>query len=313
MGSVLQLLPERASVMAGRVDALLFFLLGVSGFFALLISVLLVTFAVRYRRRSEDEVPEPLEGSIPLELAWTFIPLGLAMGMYVWGASLYFTMSRPPRDAMEIQAVGKQWMWKFQHLGGQREIDELHVPLGRAVRLTMTSEDVIHSFYVPAFRVKYDVIPGRYTTAWFEATKVGRFHLFCAEYCGTQHSGMIGWVSVMEPAQYQRWLSGAATGGSLADAGAKLFASAGCATCHRSDGQGQGPPLDGIFGRTVQLQDGTTLVADETYVRESIVRPMAKVVRGYQPVMPTFEGVIDEEGVLQLIAYIKSLRTEAGS
>jgi cytochrome c oxidase subunit 2 len=208
---------------------------------------------------------------------------------------------------MDVMVVGKQWMWKFQHLSGQREINELHVPVGRAVRLTMASEDVIHDLYVPAFRVKQDVIPGRYSTLWFEATKPGRYHLFCAEYCGTQHSGMIGQVVVLEPAQFQRWLAGGAGEGSLATRGAKLFQDAGCQACHRDDAQAQGPRLAGLFGRPVPLASGDKVEADETYIRESILSPMAKVVSGYQPIMPTYQGVIDEEGVLALIAYIRSL------
>jgi len=303
-------MPERASAMAGRVDALLYFMLAVSTFFTLLIAGALVYFAVRYRRRAPDEIPPPTSGSLSLEIAWTVVPLGLTLVMYAWGASLYYTEARPPRDALEINVVGKQWMWKFQHIGGQREINELHVPLGAAVRLNMTSEDVIHSLYVPAFRVKTDVLPGRYTTLWFQATRTGRFHLFCAEYCGTQHAGMIGWVEVLEPAQFQRWLAGIGAAATPAEGGAQLFQTAGCGTCHRSDGRGQGPALEGLFGRQVKLADGSTVTADESYIRESVLRPTAKVVAGYQPVMPTFQGVIDEEGVLQLIAYIKSLRPE---
>jgi len=305
-------MPEQASTVAAPVDRLLYFMLTVSSFFSLLIAGLVVYFAIAYRRRADDEVPQPISGSLALELTWTLIPLGLSLVMYTWGASLFFTISRPPRDAMEVLVVGKQWMWKFQHLGGQREINELHVPLGRPVRLTMASEDVIHDLYVPAFRVKADVIPGRYTSLWFEATKPGRYHLFCAEYCGTQHSGMIGQVVVLEPAQFQRWLAGGATEGSLASRGAKLFQDAGCQTCHREDAEAQGPRLTGLFGRPVQLTGGASVVADESYLRESILNPMAKIVSGYQPIMPTYQGVIDEEGVLALIAHIRSLGRSLG-
>ena len=206
--------------------------------------------------------------------------------------------------------VGKQWMWKFQHLDGQREINELHVPLGRDVKLIATSEDVIHDVFVPAFRVKADVIPGRYVTIWFRATKPGRYHLFCAEYCGTKHSGMTGEVIVMEPAAYQAWLSGGAQGGSLADAGQKLFGDLACNTCHRPDAQGRGPVLDGLFGKTVSLQSGDTIVADEAYVRESILNPSAKITAGYQPIMPTFQGLVSEEQLLELIEYVKSLQAQ---
>jgi cytochrome c oxidase subunit 2 len=198
-------------------------------------------------------------------------------------------------------------MWKIQHSDGQREINELHVPVGRPVRLTMTSEDVIHDFFVPAFRMKQDVLPGRYTNAWFQATRPGRYHLFCSQYCGTKHSAMIGWIDVMEPVAYQAWLSGGAGGESLAAAGAKLFVQHACNTCHRPDSLARGPNLEGLFGKTVRLAGGRTVVADESYIRESIVNPNAKMVAGFQPLMPTFQGLISEEGLLQLVAYIKSL------
>jgi cytochrome c oxidase subunit 2 len=237
------------------------------------------------------------------------------MVIFAWGASLFFTISRPPAGALEIQVVGKQWMWKFQHPDGQREINELHVPVGRPVKLTMASEDVIHSFFVPAFRVKMDVVPGRTTTTWFEATKPGVYHLFCAEYCGTKHSGMIGRVVVLEPVQYQQWLSGGAIGEPPALAGEKLFRNLGCNACHRPGPGGLGPSLEGLFGTSRELQTGDTVMADEDYLRESILNPNARIVAGYQPIMPPFQGRITEEGLLQLIAYIKSLgepaRTEA--
>jgi len=309
MPFTLPLFPEAASTMAGRVDALYFYLLAVSAFFTVLIFVMVLAFAVRYRR-SRHPVPVEIEGSMPLEIAWSVIPLGLAMVMFVWGASVFFALNRPPRGALEIYAVGKQWMWKFQHLDGHREINQLHVPVGRDVRLTMISQDVIHSFYVPAFRVKQDVLPGRYTTIWFQATKPGSYHLFCAEYCGTSHSGMIGQVVVMEPAQYQLWLAGGAGEGSLAAGGQKLFRDLACETCHRGDTGARGPDLAGLFGKPVTLQAGNKVVADETYIRESIVNPAAKVVFGYQPIMPTFQGQISEEGLLQLLAYIKSMEAK---
>jgi cytochrome c oxidase subunit 2 len=198
-------------------------------------------------------------------------------------------------------------MWKLEHPGGQQEINELHIPVGRAVKVTMASEDVIHSFYVPAFRLKQDVVPGRYRTFWFEPTKPGTYHLFCAEYCGTKHSQMIGSVVVMEPAAFETWLSGGPTTGSLAAAGEKLFTQLACVTCHVKDNTGRGPVLDGLLGKQVHLQTGEVLIADENYIRESIVNPGAHIVAGYQPVMPTFQGQISEEGLLQLIAYIKSL------
>ena len=203
-----QLFPEQASTLAPEVDHLLYFLLAVSVFFTVLIFGAILYFAIRYRRRSNHELPPPVRTGYTLEILWTVIPFGLTMVMFTWGASVFFTASRPPNDALQIYVVGKQWMWKLQHMEGQREINELHVPVGRPVRITMTSEDVIHSFFVPAFRTKQDVVPGRYSTTWFTATKAGKYHLFCAEYCGTNHSGMIGWVYVMEPQDYQTWLSG---------------------------------------------------------------------------------------------------------
>jgi cytochrome c oxidase subunit II len=295
--------------MAGKVDALYFFLVAVSAFFVILIAALVIFFAIRYRRRAASEVGRGVVPSLALEIAWTIVPLGIGLVMFGWGANVYFAESRPPAETLDIYVVGKQWMWKFQHLDGQREINELHVPVGRAVRLTGTSEDVIHSFFVPAFRMKADMLPGRYTTLWFNATKVGRYHLFCAEYCGTKHSGMVGTIVVMEPSEYQAWLSGGgAAEGSLAAQGQKLFTDLACITCHRADGQGRGPVLDGTYGSRVALTTGETVVADDGYIRESILSPSAKVVAGFQPVMPTFQGLLSEEQLLALIEYVKSLR-----
>jgi cytochrome c oxidase subunit 2 len=322
------LFPEQASTLAPSVDMLYLFLIGVSLFFGLLIAGLLIVFAVRFRRRPGDPVPEPIHGSTALELTWTIIPFSIAMVIFFWGAIVYFEMARPPDNAHEVFVVGKQWMWKLQHLEGRREINELHVPIGQAVKLTMTSEDVIHAFYVPAFRMKADVVPGRYTTTWFQATKLGEFHLFCAEYCGTEHSGMIGRIVVMEPADYQAWLSqsapapttlvaGAAAAGvqtaalSPVAAGEVLFNQKACATCHQPQGGALGPSLVGVYGKRVALQDGREVVADDGYLRESILNPTAKLVAGFQPVMPTFQGQLDEEQVMQLIQYIKSLKPAA--
>jgi len=308
MWSNLPLFPTQASTQAGQVDALYFFLVAVTAFFSLLIAALIVFFSIRYRHERHP-VPHQIEGSTALELTWTLIPLGIAMVIFVWGAAVYFYQTRPPRGAMEIYAIGKQWMWKFQHVEGQREINQLHVPVGRDVKMVMTSQDVIHSFFVPAFRVKADVLPGRYTQTWFRATTPGRYHLFCTEYCGTQHSGMIGEVVVMEPAAYEAWLAGGSGEGSLASNGQKLFQELGCATCHRSDTQGRGPNLVGVFGKQVLLEDGRTVGADETYVRESILNPAAKIVSGFKPIMPTFEGQVSEEGLVALVAYIKTLKS----
>ncbi|PWU10885.1 MAG: cytochrome c oxidase subunit II [Terriglobia bacterium] len=311
MGTRLPLFPEQASTISAEVDHLLYFLMAVSIFFTLLIFGAIFYFAIKYRRRSEQELPHSVHTGWTLEIVWSVIPFGLTMIMFGWGASIFFRESRPPDNAMQIYAVGKQWMWKLQHMEGQREINELHIPINRPVKLLMTSEDVIHSFYVPDFRTKQDVVPGRYTTTWFEATKPGKYHLFCAEYCGTNHSGMIGWVYAMEPQKYQEWLNGGAAG-SLSAAGGALFEDLACNNCHKPDGNGRGPSLVGVFGSTVKLAGGGTVRADEGYIRESILNPAAKVVEGYMADMPTFQGLITEENVVQLIEYIKSLGPRPG-
>ena len=308
--------PHQASTQAGQVDAIYFFMVAITAFFSLLIAGLIVFFAVRHRRRDDDEVGAAIHGSLALELLWTVIPLFIAMGMFGWGAKVFFDLYRVPAGAMEIFVVGKQWMWKVQHMTGQREINELHVPIGRPVKLIMGSEDVIHSYYIPAFRVKADVIPGRYNTLWFEATKPGRYHLFCAEYCGTKHSGMIGSVVALTPHDFQTWLSGGVVADSPVAAGEKLFSSLTCNACHGQGGQGvpgRGPALANLFGHEVELQGGAKVVADEAYIRESIVLPQAKVVAGFPPVMPPFQGMVTEEQLLQLIAYVKSLSGPAGA
>jgi cytochrome c oxidase subunit 2 len=302
----LPLFPDSASTMSGQVDALYIFLVVVSLFFSLSIAGLIIVFAVKYRRRSPADRPEPVHGSIALELAWTVIPLAISLFIFVWGAKIYFSMRRPPASSMDVYVVGKQWMWKFQHPSGRREINELHIPVGRPVKLTMATEDVIHSFFVPAFRVKYDVVPGAYRTMWFEATKPGKYRLFCAEYCGTKHAGMTGHVVVMEADDFQTWLSGGPTV-SVVASGEKLVQDLGCVTCHKQDPSGRGPTLHGLFGKKVELETGETVVADENYLRESILNPQAKLVSGHQPIMPTYQGLITEEGLLQIIAYIKSL------
>jgi len=308
MWSGTPLFPDRASSLAGRVDALYFFLVGLTIFFSLLIAGLIVYYAVKYHRRHPDAVGARVHGGMVLEITWSVIPLIIVIVIFVWSASVFFAMTRPPDDTINIYVVGKQWMWKFQHLDGQREINELHVPVGRPVKLIMTSEDVIHDLFVPAFRTKADVIPGRYTNIWFQPTKPGRYHLFCAEYCGTRHSGMIGSVVVMSPTDYQAWLSGGAPEGSLASTGARLFQDLACNTCHRPDAQGRGPVLEGLFGKSVQLQGGGTITVDEAYIRESILTPAAKVTAGFQPIMPAFQGLVSEEQLLALVEYVKSLQ-----
>jgi len=317
----LGLMPPQASTVAGQVDLLYAFLLLVSAFFSILIAGAVIGLSIKYRRRPGEFVRTPhIHGSTALEIAWSIIPFGITMIMFFWGAHLFITLKRPPDNALQVNVVGRQWMWKVQHLEGRREINELHVPLGRPVKVTLTSEDVIHSFYVPAFRIKQDAVPGRYTTTWFEATKIGSYHLFCAEYCGTVHSGMIGQVVVMEPAAYQAWLAGdgadgatagAAGGISVTATGEGLFGQLGCATCHQA-GSVLGPQLAGLPGTSVTLQDGSSIKADDDYLRESILNPQAKLVKGFAPVMPTFKGQVSEEQLLALIAYIKSLGSSAG-
>ena len=249
--------------------------------------------------------------SLPsLGCCWWRHRVFFSLCLFLWGSWLYFRLARVPDNALDIYATGKQWMWKFQHPSGQREINVLHVPVHRPIRITMASEDVIHSLWFPAFRVKTDVLPSRYKVMWFQATKTGTFHIFCAEYCGTRHSGMIGEVVVMEPNEYETWLSGGAAEGSLASAGAKLFQDLACNTCHRPDAQGRGPVLEGLFGKTVTLQSGETVTVDEAYVRESILTPSAKITAGFQPIMPTFQGLVTEEQLLALIEYVKSLQAQ---
>lgn len=306
-GSELSLFPPSASTVSGELDMLFFYILAVCLFFFVLIFVLLTVFAVKYRRRSEDQVVRQVHGNLLLEIVWTAVPLVIVLSFFAWGADLFFRIKRPPQEPLEIYVVGKQWMWKIQHQQGPREINNLHMPVGVPVKLTMTSEDVIHSFYVPAFRLKQDVLPGRYTTLWFEATKTGTFHLFCTEYCGTEHAGMGGNVVVMEREDYEAWLGGGKAGESLTVAGERLFGQLGCMTCHGDLPGARGPSLRGIYNHDVTLATGQVVVADDAYLRESIMAPQAKVVAGYEPIMPQYPGVISEEGLLQLIAYIRSL------
>src|SRR5665213_1796985 len=314
-----QLFPEAASSIAGHVDALYAYMVVVSAFFSLLIAFLVVFFAVKYRRKN-DQIPAPTNdhgvGGIVLEIVWSVIPLGLSLVMFAWGASIFFTESRPPADSMEIFVTGKQWMWKIQHNEGAREINELHIPVNRDIRLTLTSEDVIHDFYVPAFRTKTDVVPGRYTTEWFRPTKVGAYHIFCAEYCGTKHSGMVGTVYVMNQQDYNAWLGAGSGEGSMAEQGESLFNQLGCGNCHPSvvnNQNGRCPNLVGLFGTRVQIKDGSNVRADESYIRESVLYPQAKIVAGYDDIMPTFKGLITEDGMLKLIEYVKSLGPKNGT
>lgn len=307
MSQEIRLFPEQASTTAGEVDALYAFLIATSAVFTVGIFGVVVFFTIRYRRKRVGNNAVQIEGSLPLELLWSIVPLGLTMVMFLWGAKLFFEVSRPPANAMDIYVTGKQWMWKMQHPGGQREINDLHVPVGTPVRLTMISEDVVHSFFVPAFRMKRDVLPGRYSTGWFEATQPGEYHLLCAEYCGTKHSQMIGTVYAMEPEDYQRWLSGTAGGETAVELGAQLFENLRCASCHHGGEGARGPMLHGRFGEDTVLDDGTRLPIDAAYVRESILRPRTHQVAGYGAIMPTYEGQLSEEQVLHLVAYLRSL------
>ncbi|HEV2419258.1 MAG TPA: cytochrome c oxidase subunit II [Terriglobia bacterium] len=304
------LFPREASTMAPSVDRLMLFTIAVSVFFAALIFILLFYFAIKYRRRSDDEIPVQIHGSIPLEIIWTVIPIFVVIILFVWGVDLYVQNQRPPTKAVHVYVVGKQWMWRLQHPEGPREINALHIPVGVPVELIMTSQDVIHDFSVPAFRVKMDVLPDRYTTLWFTPSQTGEFRFYCDQYCGTFHSHMRGYVDVMTPRAYAQWLSGGMRQTiSMAEEGAKLYESYGCVTCH---GTGKAPPYVGLYGSTVRLEGGQTVIANDAYIRQSILEPSSQIVEGYKPIMPTFQGQISEEQILEIIAYIKSLATTPG-
>ena len=302
------LFPPSASTVAVEMDLLYAFIVAVCAFFTVLVAALVVYFTVKYRRRHPDDVGADIHGSLALELTWTFIPFVLSLVMFAWGASLFFRLATPPANAMELFVVGKQWMWKVQHPEGVREINEMHVPIGRPVRITLGSEDVLHDYSIPAFRVKMDAVPGKLTTLWFEATVPGRYHIFCAEYCGTKHSGMIGEVIAMQPQDYEVWLAGGRSTGTAAQNGERLFSDLACITCHKTDSTGRGPSLLGVFGSQVELTDGRKVTADENYLRESVMNSQAKIVKGYQGIMPAFQGMVSEENLMQLIAYIKTLK-----
>ncbi|MFL5330364.1 MAG: cytochrome c oxidase subunit II [Gemmataceae bacterium] len=317
-----QLFPDQASTLAPRVDALYLFIIGITVAICTVTAILLIYFAIRYRRRQPDEVPPVIHGTMKLELIWTGIPLAIVIGIFIWSCRLYFAFAVPPEDAIEIYVTGRQWMWKVQHPDGQREVvgyysaedptaatagSEMHVPAGQPVKLILTSEDVIHSFFVPDFRVKQDAVPGRYTSLWFQATKPGRHRLFCAEYCGTNHSRMAGWVVAQEPADFQQWLSSRADR-SLALQGRQLFLKFQCISCHTAAGDAQAPVLEGVYLQKRNFADGSSTTADEPYLRESIMNPRAKVVQGYSPIMPPYQGRMSEEELMQLIAYLKSLK-----
>lgn len=306
LSHLLPLFPDQAATNAKDVDYLYFFLVAVCGAASVAIVLAIFYLAVKYRRRSEDEMAEDSHVPVALEWTWVIIPSLFFLVFFGWGAKLYYDQDKVPKDALEIACTGRQWMWKFQHPDGQREINALHIPVGRPVKLVMVSEDVIHSMFVPAFRVHMDVIPKRYTECWFEPSKPGTYHIFCAQYCGTEHSNMIGTVTVMEPHEYEKWLNGAATG-SLALRGESLFNKLACNSCHTANADARGPYLPGLFGRTVQLTTGEILVADENYIRTSIMKPGAHIAAGFENIMPGYEGQLTDEEVIQLVAYIKQL------
>jgi len=306
--SQLPLYPVEASNFAGKVDSLMLFMIVVCAFFAIGICIAVIYLFFKYRRKSPDEVGAPIHGDMRLEITWIVLPFFLLMAMFAWGTVVYVNYRNPPKDTLDIYVIGKQWMWKLEQPNGRREINELHVPVNRDIRLILASEDVIHDFFVPAFRVKMDVVPGRYNVLWFRPTRVGRYHFFCSQYCGTNHAQMGGWVTVMEPDQYAAWLAGSSGTGDPVSAGQNLFSQLACTTCHLADGTGRGPSYYGLYGSKVRLADGTTVTADDAYIRESILQPNAKIVAGYVPVMPSFQGLVTEDQILELTAYIKSLK-----
>ena len=308
------LFPEQASTFAWQVDALYAYLIVVSIAFTIPVVAAIFFFAIKYRETEKFATPEEMHGSMVLETVWSIIPFVISMTIFLGGAIVFFNQFTPPDDAMEVYVVGKQWMWKIQHQTGQREINELHVPVGRKVKLTMTTEDVIHDFDIPAFRTKTDVVPGRYTYLWFEATKPGKYHLFCAEYCGLNHSGMGGSVYVMEQRDFDNWLSGNVSGQTPVEAGKDLFENKlGCASCHAGGATQRGAKLEGIYNHDVKLVGGATVKADDQYIRNSILNPSGQVVEGFQPIMPTFKGQVTEEQLTNIVAYIKSLTPNAGT
>ncbi|MDB5343946.1 MAG: cytochrome c oxidase subunit 2 [Schlesneria sp.] len=301
-----RLFPESASTFADRVDHLYAFLVIVAVFFTALIASLIIYFSIKYRRRVHHEHVQ-ITGNYWLEATWAIIPLMLTMVMFVWGAKIFLEMRSMPANPLNIRVVGKQWMWKIQHPLGRAEINELHVPMDQPVQLNMISQDVIHSFYIPAFRVKQDVLPGYYSSLWFQATKPGRYHLFCAEYCGTNHSQMLGTVVVTTPEEYSSWLANT-SGESSEVAGARLFERFRCDNCHKTDGLGDGPSLTGLVGSRVPLAGGGAVIANDQYLRDSILNPAKQVVASYEPIMPSYQGQLNEADVQQLIAYIETLK-----
>jgi cytochrome c oxidase subunit II len=302
------LFPPEASTISTQVDAFFFYLLLITAIGVIAVASMVFTFSILYRK-DRNPVATQIEGSTLLEATWTIIPLALFLICFVWGAILYFRIYDPPTNAMNIYIVGKQWMWKAEHPGGQHEINALHVPINRPVQLTMISQDVFHSYSIPAFRVKREVIPGRYSTVWFEATEAGTYHLFCTQYCGTNHSEMIGDIVAMTPDDYQAWTAGSTSGASLAQNGERLFASLGCNACHSGTPSARGPNLAEVYGSKLQLKDGSAMTVDDAFLRETILNPSEHTTAGYAPIMPTYQGQVSEEGLIDLVEYIKNLST----
>jgi cytochrome c oxidase subunit 2 len=302
------LFPAEASGISPYVDALYFFLLLMTVGGTALVAIIVFGFSIRYRRE-KNPVATQIEGSTLLEATWTIIPLAIFLLVFVWGALLYFRIYDPPTNAMNIYVVGKQWMWKAEHPGGQHEINALHVPTGQPVQLTMISQDVFHSFSIPDFRVKREVIPGRYSTVWFQATQPGTYHLFCTQYCGTQHAGMIGEITVLTPDDYKKWLQESTSGMSLAQNGERLFASMGCNACHSGNAVARGPNLAGVYGSKLTLADGGQVLVNDAYLRDAILNPSQHVTAGFAPIMPTYQGQISEDGLIDLVEYIKNMQS----
>jgi cytochrome c oxidase subunit 2 len=310
----LSLWPVEASTQAGKVDFIFILLLVISAVIILLVSGLLIGFSIRYRRGSKAPRGKlPAFMSRDIEIGWTAATLFLALFLFWWAGTVELSAMQAPPNALEIHVLAKQWMWKTRHPSGAREINELHVPLGEPVRLLMTSQDVIHSFFVPAFRIKQDVVPGRLTQTWFQATKLGEYHLFCAEFCGTEHAVMGGRIVVMRPDDYARWARAQPESDDLGREGSRLFISLGCSGCHAASSRVHAPSLVGLYGGMVHLADGRTVSADEAYLRDSILQPKKDVVAGFDPIMPSFAGVVDEDDMQRLVAYLMSLRTTASA
>ena len=302
-----RLFPPEASSTAGEVDALYFVLIAISLFFIAVVFVPIVFFCFKYRRGSKADRSNPSSGSNLVEVGWTTLPMLMGLCLFAWGAIDYFRIERKPDNAIQVQVVGKQWMWKIQHAEGKREINELHIPLNQTIALTLTSQDVIHSFFVPAFRVKQDVVPGKYTSQWFKPTRVGEYHIFCSQYCGTQHAQMIGRVVVMQPQAYALWLKTGEQAESIVRAGERLFHDRGCSGCHSPNSQFHAPLLQGLYRKPVPLADGTMVTADDQYLRDSILQPGKQITAGYANIMPSFSGHLTEEEIMQLIAYVKAI------